>query len=121
MTRDLGLPSALTHGMEISSRFLWALVAMNLALWSCVFPKTLESGTLGELRILELGVLPIASPGQQYIRFPSHCCLGRVTPSDYAPWPELTNGVCVSTDSTPDRGFFWATLGRSASYTFSES
>lgn len=59
------------------ARFQWAMAAMNLALWSCVFPKTLEPGTLRGVRMLELGVLPRASPGQQYILFPSHCCLGR--------------------------------------------
>lgn len=41
----LVLSSALTHGMETPHRFLWVVAVMNLALWSCNFPKTLEPGT----------------------------------------------------------------------------
>lgn len=42
----LVLSSALTHGMETPRRFLWAVAGMNLALWSCSFPKKLEPGTM---------------------------------------------------------------------------
>lgn len=42
----LVLSSVLTHGMETPRRFLWVVAGMNLAQWSCSFPKKLEPGTM---------------------------------------------------------------------------
>lgn len=107
----LGLFGVPTHGIETPSRFLCTMATMNLALWSCLPElKHWRLGLCEGWRVLELGALPVASPGQQCTLLPPTAALAGPPLQNMCPGFNSLIGVRVSTDATPDRGLSWGSV-----------